>query len=474
MRSLLSGASRWYWGLEERWRDGITFCAMGLCLVGYYFLPWFWLSALVALLFIALAWLRLDLGLLCIVFTTPFYRFPKSFDPGGLGLGALLHRTEPLAFSLAEFAVLACLVAWLARQVHRQRRQALTLFVRQFPRGWPWTGLLNPPLVFLLVATLSLLASEYLRFSLREYRTIIVEPLIFYFMLIDTIHERRDIWRFLNAFVLLVAIVALVGLYHYFFVGVVEATGGVRRVLAIFHSPNALALFLGKGLPVAITLALFAGQKRWFYTAASLASLACLYLTYSRGAWLGVGCALLFIVVLRGSRRLLASVGTAVAVAVGLLAFLPRGRLLSEATIEQRFHLWRAAVDMIRDHPLLGVGLDNFLYQYPKYMLEEAWAEPNISHPHNILLDFWTRLGILGVGSMLWLQAAFWRMGHRIYRGWRGEEAQVLALALMASMIDFLAHGLLDNSFFLIDLAFIFWLTFGLMKATARLCDATS
>ena len=126
------------------------------------------------------------------------------------------------------------------------------------------------------------------------------------------------------------------GLCHYFFVGVVEATGGVRRVLAIFHSPNALALFLGRGLPVAITLALFAGQKRWFYTAASLASLACLYLTYSRGAWLGVGCALLFVVVLRGSRRLLVSVGTAVAVTVGLLAFLPRGRLVSEATIEQR------------------------------------------------------------------------------------------------------------------------------------------
>lgn len=147
---------------------------------------------------------------------------------------------------------------------------------------------------------------------------------------------------------------------------------------------------------------------------------------------------------------------------------------MSSNTIQQRFHLWQAAVNMIHDHPLLGVGLDNFLYQYPKYMLKEAWAEPNLSHPHNILLDFWTRLGILGVGAMLWLQVAFWRMGFRIYRGWKGEEDQVWALALMASMVDFLIHGLLDNSFFLIDLAFIFWLTYGLIKAMARLREATS
>ncbi len=76
-----------------------------------------------------------------------------------------------------------------------------------------------------------------------------------------------------------------------------------------------------------------------------------------------------------------------------------------------RLQLWRGAWNMIRDHPWLGVGLDNFLYAYrTRYVLPAGWQELNLSHPHNILLDFWTRLGVLGVIAGTWLfGAAFWQ-----------------------------------------------------------------
>jgi O-antigen ligase len=119
---------------------------------------------------------------------------------------------------------------------------------------------------------------------------------------------------------------------------------------------------------------------------------------------------------------------------------------------------------MIRDHPLFGVGLDNFLYKYPRYMLPEAWQEPDLSHPHNILLDWWTRLGVLGVGALIWLEVAFYRLGVRLYRSLDRGEIQALVLGLMASMVDFLAHGLIDNSYFLVDLAFVFFLTLGIVR----------
>ena len=48
---------------------------------------------------------------------------------------------------------------------------------------------------------------------------------------------------------------------------------------------------------------------------------------------------------------------------------------------------------MARDNWLFGVGPDNFLTHYRAYMLPEAWREPNISHPHNLLLDAWVSLG---------------------------------------------------------------------------------
>ncbi len=43
----------------------------------------------------------------------------------------------------------------------------------------------------------------------------------------------------------------------------------------------------------------------------------------------------------------------------------------------------------------------------------------------------------------------------------------------MASMADFLVHGMLDNSYFLIDLAVVFWLTFGLAEVMEKECQTT-
>ena len=57
---------------------------------------------------------------------------------------------------------------------------------------------------------------------------------------------------------------------------------------------------------------------------------------------------------------------------------------------------------MIANHPLRGVGLDGFLYAYrSRYVLPSAWEEPNLSHPHNLLLDAWTRLGLAGVAVVV-------------------------------------------------------------------------
>jgi O-antigen ligase len=123
---------------------------------------------------------------------------------------------------------------------------------------------------------------------------------------------------------------------------------------------------------------------------------------------------------------------------------------------------------MIGDHPWLGVGLDNFLYAYRgRYIRPAAWQEPNLSHPHNILLDYWSRLGILGLAAGLWIQATFWRLALPLRRLADLNE-RALALGLMASMVDFLAHGLVDNSFFLVDLAFAFCLTLALVVHLAR------
>jgi putative inorganic carbon (HCO3(-)) transporter len=202
---------------------------------------------------------------------------------------------------------------------------------------------------------------------------------------------------------------------------------------------------------------------------------AAILLTYSRGAWLlGVPAALLLLAALRGRRSLAIVAGGLLVVALIGIVIVGPGRLTSlldtgEGTTFFRLQLWQSSWAMVRDHPLLGVGLDNFLYYYRShYVLPTAWEEFNLSHPHNLVLDFWLRLGLMGIVVLGWLLVAFFRQGWRAYRRLPESGERLLALGLMAGMVNLIAHGLVDNAFFLVDLAFVFMLMLALVQAIQK------
>jgi O-antigen ligase len=158
-----------------------------------------------------------------------------------------------------------------------------------------------------------------------------------------------------------------------------------------------------------------------------------------------------------------------VVAALGVIVLLRTPRFAGlldpySGTLFFRLQLWRASWRMFLDHPWLGVGPDNFLYQYRgRYILPSAWQEPHLSHAHNFLLTYATRLGIVGLGVSLWLQVAFWRRALPL-RSAADRDQRALALGLMGSMAYTLAHGMVDASTFFVDLAFAFLLTLGLVE----------
>src|SRR5207237_10894768 len=109
-----------------------------------------------------------------------------------------------------------------------------------------------------------------------------------------------------------------------------------------------------------------------------------------------------------------------------------------------------------------GIGQDQFLYVDPKYGVPNV-RFLTVSHPHNWILDFWLRLGLPG---LVWIVAAvayFFRQAVSLWNVYKNTALGALVLGLMALLIDFAVHGLMDMAYFSMDLALTFWLNFGLL-----------
>jgi O-antigen ligase len=224
-------------------------------------------------------------------------------------------------------------------------------------------------------------------------------------------------------------------------------------------------------------------RRRVAYALATLVMGAATFLTFSKGALLlGVPAAVAVIAISWLGRRglILSGLGAAAGLAaLPLLSRWPRFASLlnpADGTTFFRLKLWVSAWRMFLDHPLLGVGLDNFLYEYrSKYILPDAWQEPNLSHPHNIALDFLSRLGLLGLACGVWLLAGFWRTALLAYRKLTADpEGRALCVGFMASVADMLAHGLVDHSFFLLDLAYAFCLALAAVQHLRTAAETTA
>jgi hypothetical protein len=459
-------ASAWMtWGQQipaafRKLDDGTSVAAaLGLA-AAFYFSPWLIVTLLSGLALFVLILMRLDLGLALAVLVIPFYMLPRE----------LYERV----FSMAEIVVVMCAIAWLPRIITLAK-------VSKPKQGLKLSALDWATLAFLAVAVASLFVADYQKFALREFRVIVFEPILLYAMLRTTFHSSSDqdrshlIWRCVDALMLAGAVVAVVGLIQYTFdINIITAEAGQHRLRSVYGSPNNVGLFLGRVLPVMVAVALLGrGRRRWLYGAAAAPVALAIVLSFSKGALLmGVPAALVVIGALVGGRWLWAAVA---AIGAGGLAAIPLLRTprfqslldLQSGTSFFRLNLWQSALLMIHEHPILGVGLDNFLYQYRgRYLFPVAWAEPNLSHPHNVILDYATRMGMLGLAAGVWLQVAFWRTALPL-RKLDDPLNRALAIGLMASMADFLAHGLVDASYFVIDLAYVFFITLAVVQALA-------
>jgi putative inorganic carbon (HCO3(-)) transporter len=111
------------------------------------------------------------------------------------------------------------------------------------------------------------------------------------------------------------------------------------------------------------------------------------------------------------------------------------------AVVERLAH-WEAAWGMLEDHPLLGVGVGNYVPRYPSYALP-GWKDP-LGHAHNYYLHVAAETGIAGLAAYgLLIAACFWQ-------GWSAtrslaDPAQGVALGVLGVLGALTVHSLFDN-----------------------------
>lgn len=452
-------------GVYRRLGDWQQLALTGAAAAVFYVTPTFvvYLAAL-AILFLLLTW-RPAWGLVLICAVLPFHVRPKPM----LGL----------IFSPLEVITLLTFLAWLTASVGQQLRHyrahgSIT------PFRWRWVSADWAVAALFTVATLSLLTTERIDVAANEWRSIILEATIFYTLLRLIPLSSKMRWHLIDGFLLGGVCVALFGLGEYLFgFDRIIAEGSLPRLRSIYGSPNNVALLLGRMLPLPLALILLGDatlgpRRRWYLAALVPLGLAFLF-TFSKGGLLiGFPSALLLLLIFwlrQAGKNVL--VWTAGALIVGVVGFLlllqipaiaprldPRGD-----TTFLRVNLWLASLQMLRDHLWTGVGLDNFLYSYrSRYIYAAAWADPNLSHPHNWLLDFGTRLGIFGLGIGVWLM---WLFGRNAFE----RANSPLTVGILAAFAHLFMHGLVDHSFFLADLAFSFYLLLYLATQTEFMCN---
>lgn len=129
----------------------------------------------------------------------------------------------------------------------------------------------------------------------------------------------------------------------------------------------------------------------------------------------------------------------------------PARTLAPAGSFYKRFLLWRSALGIIREYPLLGVGPDaierviathwSVDYQLRNnYLVEVEGFENRV---HNELLEVAASQGLLGLGARLWLYGAFAWMVWRASRKPEAEERPVL-IGLGASWLVLMATNVFE------------------------------
>jgi len=359
----------------------------------------------------------------------------------------------PLPTTLLEVAFGALFLVWLLKYF-RDDREMIWEEIKSKKLLFIFIGL------FFISSVTAIFVSDMWYYSLGQWRAYFLEPMILFFILLGRKEEIlvKDLVWFLILSSLSVSIIAVVqkitGQLYPPSLWDDELNG---RAVSFFTTPNAIGLYLAPIVPLFFILPWKDKRTRNFSGVVLLILLLAILFSFSQGAWIALGVGLIVFAYLIGYKK--TAIMTVLAGVVLAFSVTPirSAVMFQDRAGQNRLELWSLSWNYFKSSPqnfIFGTGIRQFFrkIQKPVYAPEEM---ERLIYPHNIFLNFWTEIGLLGMISFGGILVYGFFNAFKIRKN-----NLIMGSVLVATLVVFIVHGLVDVPYFKNDLAFLFWIVY--------------
>jgi putative inorganic carbon (HCO3(-)) transporter len=345
-----------------------------------------------------------------------------------------------------------------------------------------------PLLLYLAITTISMVVAQDVTLSLFEV-FLLLEACLVYFYVASNVRTRQDV-MFVVSTLLIACLLESLAMVTLRFTGMpstiwgapthvhvdTDSKEGYMRIGGTVGSSNFAAAYLSISLASAVSL-LFTNLgrvRKWLAIAVVGLGGAALIFTLSRGGWMAFALSVVLICLLQWCRRGF-SVKTPIAVVLilGMLYFPFQGAISArlfgddKGSAESRIPLMKLAYRIIKDNPVLGVGVNNFTVAMGRYLTPE-FRHGFLFAVHNKYLLVLSETGIFGLSAFLAFFLAALRKG---WQCWAVQDRLLspIALGFTAGIAGHMVHMSVDV-FRGRPTQQLLWLIAGLLTAMHRIC----
>ncbi len=327
------------------------------------------------------------------------------------------------------------LFLWLARSSLREELPAFTTSM-----DWLFASFLA---VTVIAGVVGHLRSHDIGVLARDF-----QPLAYYgvyFLVVNSVSDRgwtRDLFIALTAITLVIS-----AEYVYILARMVTGAGTLMPRLVTRQANLALI-----SIPFLTSTALFArsGRQKVLCLALSFPVIVMAIISLQRALWIALLFSVLVVLslVAAGRERLstkrvfrLVALSLALVLAASVVGVkslqriagsragttvaaraLTIGALTRDAAVAMRFVEYRAVMEHIRQHPLLGNGLGSLFYS------RFGGFKPFVDSSY---ITLWWKTGLVGLAILLWLMAVFLHRCFRLYRESSDEAVRIIAVGVL-------------------------------------------